>query len=125
MPGLEFSELVAFVASTNLQRARHFYEEVLGLRVQRANSFGCVLAAGGTTIRVTPVDGFEPSSHTVIGWQVANIEEMVRTIASRGVTFERYDDLEQDEYGIWEAPDGSRVAWFKDPDGNVLSITQA
>lgn len=121
---LEYSALVAFVPSTDLERSRRFYEGTLGLRVQRATSFACVLVAGGTTVRVTRVEQLEPAPYTVLGWDVTNVEETVRTLAARGVAFEVYDDLEQDEYRIWQAPDGARVAWLKDPDGNVLSLSQ-
>jgi catechol 2,3-dioxygenase-like lactoylglutathione lyase family enzyme len=121
---LEYAELVAFVASTDLQRSRAFYEGVLGLRVQRTTSFALVLVGGGTTVRVTRVDLMDPAPYTVLGWVVQNVEETVRTLAARGVRFQSYDDLEQDEYGIWQSPDGARVAWLKDPDGNVLSLTQ-
>jgi catechol 2,3-dioxygenase-like lactoylglutathione lyase family enzyme len=121
---LEFSQLVSFVASADLARARRFYESVLGLQVERATPAQCVLRAGGTIVRVLQVDEVEPSPHPVLGWNITNIEDAVRTLATHGVTFERYDGLEQDAAGVWQAPDGSRSAWFRDPDGNVLALTQ-
>ena len=122
---LEFSDVVVFVGSTDLARARDFYEGVLGLPVQRHARFVSSFRAAGITVRLTLVDQVEPPTYTVLGWSVQNIEETVRTLMSRGVKFERFDDLDQNEWGIWEAVDGAQVAWFKDPDGNVLSLTQA
>ncbi len=122
---LEFSEVVTFVASTDLARARAFYEGVLGLPVERQTRFACSLRGGGVTVRLTLVDNVEPAPYTVLGWSVPNVEDTVRTLMSRGVEFERFDELDQNEWRIWEAPDGARVAWFKDPDGNLLSLTQA
>lgn len=121
---LEFSELVAFVASTDLARSGRFYEGVLGLRVQRQGSFVSTVRAGGTTLRVTLVERVEPAPYTVLGWAVPDIEDTVRTLSARGVAFKRFDDLEQDEWGIWRGLDGARVAWFEDPDGNILSLSQ-
>jgi catechol 2,3-dioxygenase-like lactoylglutathione lyase family enzyme len=122
---LEFSEVVTFVAATDLARAREFYEGVLGLPVERQARFASSFRAAGTTVRLTLVDDVEPAPYTVLGWSVPDIEDTVRTLMSRGVQFERFDDLDQNEWGIWEAVDGSQVAWFKDPDGNILSLTQA
>jgi catechol 2,3-dioxygenase-like lactoylglutathione lyase family enzyme len=122
---LEFSQVVAFVASTDLARSRRFYEGVLGLPVERETRHAATFRAGGVTVRVTLVEQLEPSSQTLFGWVVRDIEDTVRILMTHGVAFERFDDLEQDKWGIWEALDGGRTAWFKDPDGNVLSITQA
>jgi catechol 2,3-dioxygenase-like lactoylglutathione lyase family enzyme len=121
---LESSDLVAFVAATDLHRARAFYEQTLGLPVLEHNEFACVLDAHGTMLRVTAVPVIAHGGYTVLGWRVADIEAEVRDLASRGVAFLRYDGLSQDGSGIWTTPAGDKVAWFADPDGNTLSLTQ-
>jgi catechol 2,3-dioxygenase-like lactoylglutathione lyase family enzyme len=122
---LEFAELVAFVASTDLARARRFYEGVLGLRVAKQGSFDCELRAGGTTVRLTLVEQHQPVRSAVLGWAVPDIASTLDSLAAVGVAEERYGDLDQDESGIWRTVDGSQMAWFKDPDGNVLCLTQS
>ena len=121
---LESSDLVAFVAATDLDRARDFYEQTLGLPVLEQNDFACVLDAHGTMLRVTAVHQVARAGYTVLGWHVTDIAAAVRDLAGRGVAFLRYDGMDQDEQGIWTAPSGARVAWFADPDGNTLSLTQ-
>jgi catechol 2,3-dioxygenase-like lactoylglutathione lyase family enzyme len=121
---LESSDLVAFVAATDLPRARAFYEQTLGLPVLEHNDFACVLDAHGTMLRVTAVPEVARAGYTVLGWRVADIAAATRELTARGVTFLRYEGMSQDEHGIWTAPDGARVAWFADPDGNTLSLTQ-
>ena len=121
---LESSDLVAFVAATDLRRSRVFYEQKLGLRVLEYNDFACVLDANGTTLRVTAVPVVVQAGYTVLGWRVADIAASARDLAARGVTFLRYDGMNQDEDGIWTTPTGAKVAWFADPDGNTLSLTQ-
>lgn len=118
------SELVAFAASADLRRAREFYEGVLGLTVTQDTDFACVLEAGGTMLRVTAVEQVARPGYTVLGWRVADIAATARELAARGVQFTRYDGMEQDENGIWTTPGGDQVAWFSDPDGNTLSLTQ-
>ena len=71
------------------------------------------------------MERLEPSPHAALGWEVPDIEDTLRTLAAKGVVFERFDDLEQDKWGIWEAEDGSQMAWFKDPDGNLLLLAQS
>jgi catechol 2,3-dioxygenase-like lactoylglutathione lyase family enzyme len=122
---LESSDLVAFVATTDLDRARAFYGDVLGLSVVEESPFACVFDAHGTQIRVTPVGEIRIAPYTVLGWAVADIVAMVRALGSAGVRFERFPGMDQDDLGVWAAPGGARVAWFTDPDGNVLSLTQA
>jgi len=121
---LESSDLVAFVAATDLRRARALYEQTLGLPVLEHNDFACVLDAHGTTLRVTAVPEVARGGYTVLGWRVTDIVAAVRDLGARGVTFLRHEGMSQDEHGIWTAPGGAKVAWFADPDGNTLSLTQ-
>jgi catechol 2,3-dioxygenase-like lactoylglutathione lyase family enzyme len=121
---LESSDLVAFVAATDLRRARVFYEQTLGLPVLEQDDFACVIDAHGTMLRVTAVPEVAPGGYTVLGWRVPDITAAVRELTVRGVSFLRYDGMSQDEHGIWTTPSGARVAWFADPDGNTLSLTQ-
>jgi catechol 2,3-dioxygenase-like lactoylglutathione lyase family enzyme len=118
------SKVVAFVATAAPARARVFYANTLGLSLVSEDSFALVFDAGGTMLRVSIVQEVRPAGYTVLGWTVPDISAAVRDLAQRGVRFQRYDGLEQDAQGIWTAPGGARVAWFHDPDGNTLSLTQ-
>ncbi len=115
---------MAFVATRDPAAARFFYGEILGLRLVADEEFALVFDANGTELRVQKVPEPAPLSYTVLGWKVVDIGETVRRLAAKGVRFESYEWLPQDESGVWTAPDGTRVAWFKDPDGNLLSLTQ-
>jgi len=119
------SDLVAFAASADLPRARAFYEGVLGLPVVEQDDFACVFDANGTMLRVTAVREVSPAGYTVLGWRVADIEAATAGLSARGVAFSRFDGMDQDDNGIWTSPGGAKVAWFTDPDGNLLSLTQA
>jgi catechol 2,3-dioxygenase-like lactoylglutathione lyase family enzyme len=121
---LESSDVIAFAAATDLDRARAFYERTLGLTVTEQNDFACVLDAHGTMLRVTAVPKVSPAGYTVLGWRVTDITATVRDLAARGVEFRHYDGMDQDDDGIWTTPGGDQVAWFPDPDGNLLSLTQ-
>jgi catechol 2,3-dioxygenase-like lactoylglutathione lyase family enzyme len=117
--------IVAFVTIVDTERAKSFYRDTLGLRlVSEEPPFALVFDANGIMLRLGM--GKElPSSHgTVLGWQVPDIESAVRDLVGAGVRLERYEFLKQDELGIWTSPTGARVAWFKDPDGNVLSVSE-
>lgn len=120
------SELVAFAPTTDPTKARTFYEGVLGLRlVADEKPFALVFDANGTMLRVTTVHDLKPHPFTVLGWHVANIEETVDRLVASGVEFNRYKGMnDSDARGIWNSPSGARVAWFKDPDGNLLSVTE-
>jgi predicted enzyme related to lactoylglutathione lyase len=120
---LDSVDLVAFVPAVDLDRASAFYEQVLGLRVTERTDFACVFDAHGTMLRVTAVPKVAQFGYTVLGWSVPDITAAVRDLSARGVTFLRYDVMDQDEDGIWNSP-GGMVAWFADPDGNTLSLTQ-
>jgi catechol 2,3-dioxygenase-like lactoylglutathione lyase family enzyme len=121
---LQSSDLVAFVAATDLGRARAFYEQVLGLRVLEHNDFALVVDANGTMLRVTAVEEVAHAAYTVLGWRVRDVAASVRALAAQGVTFLRYEGMSQDDDGIWTTPSGEKVAWFADPDGNTLSLNQ-
>ena len=121
---LESSDLVAFVPSADLGQARVFYEQTLGLPVLEHNDFACVLDANGTMLRVTAVGQVAHAGYTVLGWRVSDIAACVRDLAAKGVTLLRYEGMSQDHDGIWTTPSGEKVAWFADPDGNTLSLTQ-
>ena len=118
-------DIIAFVPTTDAARARAFYESVLGLRFVKDDGFAMVLDANGIMIRVAKVGkDFVPAKFTILGWQVSDIENVVRGLQAKGVQFEIFGFFKQDELGIWTAPTGDKVAWFKDPDGNVLSVSQ-
>jgi catechol 2,3-dioxygenase-like lactoylglutathione lyase family enzyme len=121
---LSNGELVAFLATSDLDRARRFFTEVVGLDLVEHDGFACVLDANGTTVRVTLVDEVRVAPYTVLGWLVSDIAASARGLAARGVPLERFEGMAQDELGVWTTPGGDLVAWFKDPDGNVLSLTQ-
>jgi len=121
---LRADDVIAFAGSADLRQARAFYEQVLGLRAIEQNDFACVFDANGTMLRVTAVAKVARPGYTVLGWRVADIAATVRGLTERGVVFLRYDGMRQDENGVWTTPGGDKVAWFADPDGNVLSLTQ-
>lgn len=118
------SKLVAFVCTTDAARARAFYGGTLGLQLLEESPFALVFDANGTMLRVTPIPELTPAKFTVLGWEVPDIDESVRRLVAAGATFNRYPGLDQDRHGIWLSPSGAQVAWFQDPDGNVLSLTQ-
>ncbi len=115
---------MAFLATRDGGRARTFYETALGFRVLSDDDFALALDAGGTMLRIQKVGSFAPHPFTALGWEVADIARAVAELRGAGVAFERFAGLGQDEAGVWLAPSGARVAWFKDPDGNTLSLTQ-
>jgi len=121
---LKSSPVIAFAAAADLNRARAFYEQVLGLPVVAQNDFACMLDANGTMLRVTAVPEVAQPGYAVLGWRVTDITATVRGLAARGVVFQRYDGMDADDDGIWTTPGGDKVAWFPDPDGNILSLTQ-
>ena len=115
---------MAFAAIRDGARAREFYEKVLGLSLISEDNFALVLDANGTMLRLQKVESFTPSPFTTLGWEVSNIAVAVSELRQRGVVFQKYPWMEQDELGVWAALSGARVAWFKDPDGNTLSLTE-
>jgi catechol 2,3-dioxygenase-like lactoylglutathione lyase family enzyme len=122
---LSDQNIISFIATSDPDRAKKFYRDTLGLRlVSEQMPFALVFDAHGTMLRVTIVKKFSPAGHTVLGWQVPDIVDAAKGLSEAGVRFERYQGMEQDELGIWSSPGGGKVAWFKDPDGNTLSISQ-
>jgi catechol 2,3-dioxygenase-like lactoylglutathione lyase family enzyme len=117
-------ELVAFVATRDPSRAKKFYRDTLGLPLISEDEFALVFDATGTMLRVTRVQELAAAKYTVLGWHVPDIVQTAKDLQKAQVTLERYPGMQQDDLGIWNSPSGARVAWFKDPDGNTLSITQ-
>jgi len=118
-------ESIGFIPTVDADRARRFYVDTLGLEFLSDDPFALVVRSHGADIRIVHMDSFSPAPYTIFGWKVPAIEATVRDLNAAGITFERYPFLEQDADGIWSAPGGAaKVAWFKDPDGNVLSLSQ-
>jgi predicted enzyme related to lactoylglutathione lyase len=118
------TDAIAFVGATDLGRAQAFYEQVLGLPLTGSTDFARVFDANGTMLRVSAVPEVARGGYTVLGWQVADIAAAVGDLSAKGVVFLHYDGMNQDDSGVWTTPGGDRVAWFADPDGNILSLTQ-
>ncbi|HWC58561.1 MAG TPA: VOC family protein [Verrucomicrobiae bacterium] len=118
------SKIICFVATRQPAKAREFYEGTLELKFVSEDPFAIVFDVEGTMLRVQKVQELNPPKHTVTGWEVADIGGRMRELIGKGVRFERFPGLTQDESGAWTTPSGAKVAWFKDPDGNILSLTQ-
>ena len=122
---LAASTPIAFVITRDRKTAEPFYAETLGLRRVPSDDFAAVYDLAGVPLRLTEVPDHVPSAHPVLGWRVDDIEATVDALAAKGVKFSIYEGMGQDARGIWTAPDGSaKVAFFADPDGNGLSLTQ-
>jgi catechol 2,3-dioxygenase-like lactoylglutathione lyase family enzyme len=121
---LTSSKMIGFVPTTDSKRARDFYEGNLGFQFVSDDQFALVMQAGDNMVRIAKAGKFSPAPYTVLGWEVTKIEDEVRALVARGVVFEKYPFVEDKETGIWITPSGDKVAWFKDPDGNVLSLSE-
>jgi len=121
---LERSALIGFVGVSDLDSARQFYGDTLGLPIDEESSFALVVNANGTMLRLTAVAQPVAAPYTILGWNVADIVSMIDQLTARGVRFTRYEGMDQDERGVWTAPGGAKIAWFLDPDGNNLSLTE-
>lgn len=124
---LESADVIAFVPTREPAKSRAFYQKTLGLKFVSEDPFALVFDANGVTIRianVSSVKSFKPAAFTILGFHVSNAETAAKQLSKKGVVFERFAGMDQDALGIWDSPSGARVAWFKDPDGNILSITQ-
>jgi len=122
---LGHASLTAFVATARAAESRAFYQQTLGLRLISDDQFALAFDSNGVQLRIQKVEKVNPSPFTVLGWEVADIGMAMAGLSQRGVTFERYTFLEQDESGVWAAPSGTKVAWFKDPDGSLLSVAES
>jgi predicted enzyme related to lactoylglutathione lyase len=121
---LSDKKLRAFVPTTKPDKAKSFYKDVLGLKLLSEDNYALEFDARETLLRVTTVKELQPQQFTVLGWGVDDISSTIKSLNDKGVFCEKYDYFEQDELGVWTAPNGSKVAWFKDPDGNILSLTE-
>lgn len=121
---LTTGKMVGFVLTKNYEQARAFYEGKLGFDFVRHDQFALVVRAGENMIRIVRMPDFVPLRSTVLGWEVGDVEAAVGWLSGRGVETEKYPWVQDKERGIWATPDGNKVAWFKDPDGNVLSVSQ-
>ena len=121
--GFRSYDLVAFVGTSKPTAARAFFRDRLGLRLVSEDQFALVFDARGTMLRVAIVPSVRPAGYTVLGWHVPDIRRAVAQLKKAGVKLERYAGMEQDEDGVWASPSGAQIAWFKDPDGNTLSIS--
>jgi catechol 2,3-dioxygenase-like lactoylglutathione lyase family enzyme len=119
------AKIIAFGATRDSAKSRAFYEGLLGLRFVDEDAYACIYDAHGIELRIQKVRTLTPQPHTLLGWTVASIDEVIKSLVGKGVAFERYPFLNQDPQGVWTAPSGAQIAWMKDPDGNLLSLTQS
>jgi catechol 2,3-dioxygenase-like lactoylglutathione lyase family enzyme len=124
MNTLSSCKIISFVPTANMERAKAFYQRTLGLHLLSEGSFGLMFEVSGSLLRVIHMEQAYAPHYTILGWKVPNIAAVVDELAQKDIQFEHYEGFDQDAQGIWTAPDGSRVAWFRDPDGNILSLTQ-
>ncbi len=123
--GLNKHKIIGFLTIVDVERAKKFYRDTLGLRLLGEEPpFALVFDANGTMLRLGMGKKISPAIGTVLGWEVPDAAAAARDLQQAGVRCERYDHMKQDELGIWTAPTGAKVAWFKDPDGNILSISE-
>ena len=115
---------ILFLATANAARSRDFYQQVLGLAFVADEPAALVFQVGHSIFRIQKVGHVQPAPYTAMGWSVSDIRRTVRHLHEAGVVFQRYEGMSQDGDGIWQAPSGALVAWFRDPDGHVLSLTQ-
>jgi catechol 2,3-dioxygenase-like lactoylglutathione lyase family enzyme len=120
---LTAGKLVGFLTTTDYQKARDFYEGKLGFDFVSLDAFALAMRAGKNMLRIGKAETFQPAQSTVLGWEVDDVKAAVLWLSSRGVVTEKYGFVADQELGIWTAPSGDQVAWFKDPDGNVLSLS--
>jgi len=119
-----FKKPISFIATVNSDESRLFYESTLGLTCLSDDPFALVFDLGSTTLRIQKVESIPDTNYTVLGWEVISIGKCVDELTKKGVQFEKFSQLPQDERGIWSSPGGAKVVWFKDPDGNTLSLTE-
>lgn len=117
-------KLKAFVSATNADKAKFFYQDCLGLKLLSADYYALEFEANETLLRVSIVEELKPQPFTVLGWNVDDIASIIKSLNDKNIFCEKYEFLDQNDLGVWTSPNGSKVAWFKDPDGNVLSLTE-
>jgi catechol 2,3-dioxygenase-like lactoylglutathione lyase family enzyme len=123
--GLGQFNIIGFLTIVDVERAKAFYRDTLGLHlVSEEPPFALVFEANGMMLRLGMAKELPPAHGTVLGWQVPEVAATVADLSQTGIAFERYGFLKQDDQGIWTAPTGAKVAWFKDPDGNILSLSE-
>ena len=122
-PALTGAMITAFSATSLPDRALHFFRDILGLRLVSEDDVSMVFNSGGVALRVQIVESVIPVPYTSLGWRVPDFDATVRRLTANGVKLQRFDGLEQDYLGVWTSPNGARVGWFKDPDGNLLSVS--
>src|ERR1700692_4889943 len=118
-----FSNMVGFLVTTNPEAARWFFADILGFHLLSDDQYALAFATGNARLRVVKAQSFTPVHGTVLGWEVADIRAAVADLHATGVVFERYPSMPADEQGIFTFPSGDQVAWFKDPEGNLLSLS--
>ena len=119
------AKVMTFIVTRDRERAKAFYGGVLGFQLTHEDAFAAVYDLNGTALRISTVEAHEPAQHTVLGWEVEDIAAVARELKGKGVPFNVYEGMGQDELGVWSPPGGpTKVAWMRDPDGNVLSLTQ-
>ena len=124
-PGLAQYNIIGFLTIVDVARAREFYRDTLGLRlVSEEPPFALVFDANGIMLRLGMGKELPKVPGTVLGWAVPDVAAVVKSLTEVGVCFERYGHMRQDDLGVWTSPSGAKVAWFKDPDGNILSVSQ-
>jgi catechol 2,3-dioxygenase-like lactoylglutathione lyase family enzyme len=121
---LDTARIIGFVPTTDPERSRAFYQGTLGLKFVKDDGFAQVYDANGTMVRVAKARSFVPAPYTILGWQVPDLDAAARQLTNAGIHFERFGLPGQNELGVWTAPNGDKVAWFKDPDENIVSISQ-
>ena len=121
---LNSAKITAFLATADAKLSKAFYEQVVGLHLVAEDEFAMEFDSNGIALRIQKVEAVQPHPYTSLGWRVGDLRDAVATLVERGVRFERYPFLEQDGAGIWLAPSGTQVAWFKDPDGSLLSLSE-
>jgi catechol 2,3-dioxygenase-like lactoylglutathione lyase family enzyme len=117
-------QLKAFVPTVQPEKAKSFYKDILGLKLLSEDNYALEFEANGTLLRVIIVQELKPQVFTVLGWNVSDISSVIKSLNDKNVFCEKYDFLEQDNLGVWTSPGRSKVAWFKDQDGNILSLTE-
>ncbi len=118
------SKIIGFIPTRDADRALNFYRDLLGLRFLSDDPFAIVLESNGTMVRLVRIEEFTPAPYTILGWEIEDLGSTVKELSAKGLAFLRYSFLQQSEDGIWTAPNGAKIAWFHDPDGNTLSLSQ-